>query len=81
MLDAFEPAPSAIIPVWHDYFASPLIAHSRPYGLSIMVFAIVLPTKGHMAEWGGAVECAVPGRADGATDRVDRVDWLDGAEV
>ena len=30
---------------------------------------------------GGAVECAVPGRADGATDRVDRVDWLDGAEV
>ena len=32
-------------------------------------------------EGGGAVECAVPGRADGATDRVDRADWLDGAEV
>ena len=27
------------------------------------------------------MECVTPGRADGAADRVDRVDWLDGAEV
>ena len=30
---------------------------------------------------GGAVECVTPGRAGGLVDRVDRVDWLTGAEV